>query len=210
IPRPRPDAKALARAAAVIGSSRRPLLVAGGGLHYSDATRALRRFAEQTGVPVAETQAGKGALPFDHPSALGAIGATGSAAANAVAREADVVIGVGTRWSDFTTASSSLFACPSVRFVSLNIDRRDALKQSALPLVADATVGPDVLVAAVRGWQADQEYRTSARPQAARGDAVVAAADRPAPPPPPAPSEGIWAVNGATQPRGAAVGAAAG
>ncbi|HEX9520229.1 MAG TPA: 3D-(3,5/4)-trihydroxycyclohexane-1,2-dione acylhydrolase (decyclizing) [Streptosporangiaceae bacterium] len=208
IPRPRPDAKALARAAAVIGSSRRPLLVAGGGVHYSDATRALWRFAEQTGVPVAETQAGKGALPFDHPSALGAIGATGSAAANAVAREADVVMGVGTRWSDFTTASSSLFACPSVRFVSLNIDRRDALKQSAVPLVADARVGLDELVAALSGWQADQEYRTSARQQAARWDAVVADAYHLGHRPLPAQSEVIGAVNEASRPQDVVVCAA--
>jgi 3D-(3,5/4)-trihydroxycyclohexane-1,2-dione acylhydrolase (decyclizing) len=208
IPRPRPDAKALARAAAVIGSSRRPLLVAGGGVHYSDATGALRRFAEQTGVPVAETQAGKGALRFDHPSALGAIGATGSASANAVAREADVVIGVGTRWSDFTTASSSLFACPGVRFVCLNVDRRDALKQSAVPLVADAGVGLDELAAALSGWQADQQYRTSVRQQAARWDEVVADAYHLGNRPLPAQSEVIGAVNEASRPQDVVVCAA--
>ena len=109
IPRPRPEPQALAEAAAAIRRSRRPLLVAGGGVHYSDATAALRDLAEQTGIPVAETQAGKGALPYDHPAALGAIGATGTTAANAIAREADLVIGAGTRWSDFTTASNSLF-----------------------------------------------------------------------------------------------------
>jgi 3D-(3,5/4)-trihydroxycyclohexane-1,2-dione acylhydrolase (decyclizing) len=208
IPRVRPDAQALAQAAAVIGASRRPLLVAGGGVHYSDAAGALRRFAEQTGVPVAETQAGKGSLRFDHPSALGAIGATGSAAANAVAREADVVIGVGTRWSDFTTASSSLFACPGVRFVCLNIDRRDALKQSAVPLVADARVGLDELAAVLSGWQADQEYRTSARQQAARWDAVVADAYHLGHHPLPAQSEVIGAVNEASRPQDVVVCAA--
>ena len=208
VPRARPDAKALARAAAVIRASRRPLLVAGGGAHYSDATGALRRFAEQTGVPVAETQAGKGALRFDHPSALGAIGATGSASANAVAREADVVIGVGTRWSDFTTASSSLFACPSVRFVCLNVDGRDAHKQSALPLVADARVGLDELAAALSGWQADQEYRTFVREQAARWDAVVAEAYHLGHGPLPAQSEVIGAVNEASGPQDVVVCAA--
>ena len=99
----------------------RPLVVAGGGVHYSEATEALRAFAEATGIPVADTQAGKGALLWDHPQAVGGVGSTGSPVANALAREADVVIGVGTRYSDFTTASRTAFQHPGVRFVNLNV-----------------------------------------------------------------------------------------
>src|SRR6266540_3355587 len=120
IRRPPPEPRALAAAAELIGSARRPLIVAGGGTIYAEATGELREFCEATGIPVAETQAGKGSLPYDHPSALGAIGATGTTAANAIARQADVVIGIGTRWSDFTTASRSLFA-EGARFVNLNV-----------------------------------------------------------------------------------------
>jgi 3D-(3,5/4)-trihydroxycyclohexane-1,2-dione acylhydrolase (decyclizing) len=99
----------LARAVEVIRSARRPLVVAGGGVIYSEATAELRAFAEATGVPVAETQAGKGSLPYDHPMALGALGSTGTTAANRISAEADLVIGVGTRYSDFTTASRTAF-----------------------------------------------------------------------------------------------------
>ena len=112
-----PAPAALARAAELIRAAERPLVVAGGGVIYSEATGALRAFADATGIPVGETQAGRGALPSAHPSALGAIGATGTPAANRLAREADLVIGVGTRWSDFTTASKSAFQDPGVRFV---------------------------------------------------------------------------------------------
>src|SRR5207244_9302621 len=100
------------RAVAAIRSAKRPLIVAGGGVIYACASDALRRFVEETGIPVAETQAGKGSLPYDHPSSLGAIGATGTSAANRVAKEAELVIGIGTRWSDFTTASKSAFQNP--------------------------------------------------------------------------------------------------
>src|SRR3954467_11402527 len=109
VARPVPEPAALDRAVALMRGAERPLIVAGGGVIYSGATDELRAFAEATGVPVGETQAGKGALPWDHPQAAGAIGATGTTAANALAREADVVIGIGTRYSDFTTASRSLF-----------------------------------------------------------------------------------------------------
>src|SRR5690606_19809554 len=126
IPRPAPEPAALARAAALIRSAERPLVVAGGGVHYSEATDALRRFAEATGIPVADTQAGKGALLWDHPQAVGGVGATGSPVANKLARDADVVIGVGTRYSDFTTASRTAFQHPDVRFVNLNVAAFDA------------------------------------------------------------------------------------
>ena len=107
--RPLPEPDVLAEAAALLRGASRPLIVSGGGTIYAEATDALREFAEATGIGVGESQAGKGSLPYDHPQALGAIGATGTTAANAAAREADVILGVGTRWSDFTTASRSLF-----------------------------------------------------------------------------------------------------
>ena len=105
VARPVPERTALARAVGAIRAAQRPLIVAGGGVIYAEATDALRAFAEATGIPVAETQAGKGSLPYDHAQAVGAVGATGTTAANALAREADLVIGIGTRYSDFTTAS---------------------------------------------------------------------------------------------------------
>jgi 3D-(3,5/4)-trihydroxycyclohexane-1,2-dione acylhydrolase (decyclizing) len=142
--RPVPEPDVLAEAAALLRTARRPLIVSGGGTIYGEATAALRTFAEATGIGVGETQAGKGSLPYDHPQALGAIGATGTTAANAAAREADVVLGVGTRWSDFTTASRSLFA-PDAAFINLNVAGVDAFKHAGLPLVADARLGLEAL-----------------------------------------------------------------
>src|SRR5438105_5465827 len=114
-----PDAAAVVRAAELLGAAKRPLIVAGGGVIYAGATDALRKWVDATGIPVAETQAGKGALPFDHPLALGGIGVTGTAAANHAAREADLVIGIGTRWTDFTTASKTAFQDRGVRFINV-------------------------------------------------------------------------------------------
>ena len=130
--------------------------------------RALRAFADATGIPVGETQAGRGALPSAHPAALGAIGATGTPAANRLAREADVVIGVGTRWSDFTTASKSAFQDPDVRFVNVNVAGLDAAKHSGLPLEADARLALDALRDALAGWRADADWQRRAR-RARRG-----------------------------------------
>src|ERR671916_2620790 len=161
--RPLPDIVAIKEAAALIREARRPLVIAGGGVIYSEATEALRRFVEATGIPVAETQAGKGSLPYDHPSSVGAIGATGTTAANALAREADVVLGVGTRWSDFTTASRSAFADPEVRFVNLNVATVDAFKHAGIPLVADARRGLEALGEALAGWTAEPTYANRAR-----------------------------------------------
>ena len=158
IRRPAPEPAVLAAAAELIRAARRPLIVAGGGVIYSRATEMLREFAEATGVPVAETQAGKGALRYDHPAAVGAIGATGTAAANAIAAEADVVIGIGTRWTDFTTASRSLFAADGVRFVNLNVAAPDAYKNAGVALVADARGGLTALIEALAGWHVDQQY----------------------------------------------------
>jgi 3D-(3,5/4)-trihydroxycyclohexane-1,2-dione acylhydrolase (decyclizing) len=200
IRRPYPEPEAVAHAADAIRSSRRPLIVAGGGVHYSDAAQALRSFAELTGIPVAETQAGKGAMPYDHPAALGAIGATGTVAANSVAAEADLVIGVGTRWSDFTTASNSLFASPGVRLVNMNVAAFDAHKQSALPLVADARVGLELLAQELGDWQVPAPYRESARQRAADWDALVERAYHLNHQPLPAQSEVIGALNETIRP----------
>ena len=162
VPRPAPDPAALARAADLLRSARRPLIVAGGGVIYSEATDALRSLVEATGIPVGETQAGKGSLPYDHPAALGAIGATGTTAANAIAGDADVVVGIGTRWSDFTTASRSLFAADGVRFVNVNVAGFDAAKLAGVALVADARAALEGLAAALEGWAVDDGYRAEA------------------------------------------------
>ncbi|NUR55053.1 MAG: 3D-(3,5/4)-trihydroxycyclohexane-1,2-dione acylhydrolase (decyclizing), partial [Acidobacteria bacterium] len=160
VPRNRPDTRAVAAAADAIRGSQRPFIVAGGGVLYSDATDALRRFVEATGIPVGETQAGKGSLPFDHPQAVGAVGVTGTSAANRLARSADVVLVVGSRLSDFTTASKSAFAAEDVRFIAINVTELDAMKHAALPLVGDARVSLDELQAALAGWRVSASYAT--------------------------------------------------
>jgi 3D-(3,5/4)-trihydroxycyclohexane-1,2-dione acylhydrolase (decyclizing) len=149
--RPLPEAEVLAEAAALLRDARNPLIVSGGGTIYAEATDALAAFAEATGIPVAETQAGKGSLLYDHPQSAGAIGATGTTDANAIAREADVVLGIGTRWSDFTTASRSIFANDDVRFINLNVAPIDSTKHAGLPLLADARVGLEALTGALEG-----------------------------------------------------------
>jgi 3D-(3,5/4)-trihydroxycyclohexane-1,2-dione acylhydrolase (decyclizing) len=168
VPRPVPEPAALARAVAALRTARRPLLVAGGGVIYSEASDALRRFAEATGIPVADTQAGKGALAWDHPCAVGGVGATGTPAANALAREADVVLGVGTRYSDFTTASRTVFADPGVRFVNLNVAGFDAGKHAGVPLVADARAGLEALTRELAGHLVSDAYGARVRELTAR------------------------------------------
>ena len=163
VPRARPDSAALRRAAELIRASRAPLIVAGGGVIFSDATAALRALVDQTGIPVGETQAGKGSLPYNHPSCLGALGTTGTPGANILAREADLVIGIGTTYDDFTTASKTAFQNPDVRFVNLNVSELDAVKHGALPLLADARATLEELAAALAGWQVDGAYRARAR-----------------------------------------------
>ncbi len=158
VPRPRPDADALARAVEAIRGSQRPLIVAGGGVIYSEATALLRTLCERTGIPVGETMAGKGSLPFDHPQTLGAIGVTGTSAANHVARDADLVIGMGTRYTDFTTASKTAFQHPSVRFININVAEFDAHKQSALAIVGDARATLEELAPRLAGYHAPEEY----------------------------------------------------
>jgi 3D-(3,5/4)-trihydroxycyclohexane-1,2-dione acylhydrolase (decyclizing) len=158
IARPRCDRTLLDAAADWIRNARQPLLIAGGGILYSEASQALAAFASQTGIPVVETQAGKGSLPYDHPQCLGAIGVTGTPGANILAREADLIIGVGTRYSDFTTASQSAFQNPSVRFLNINVCEFDAGKQSALPLVGDARVTLEELCSLLAGVRVQNSY----------------------------------------------------
>ncbi|UZI31168.1 3D-(3,5/4)-trihydroxycyclohexane-1,2-dione acylhydrolase (decyclizing) [Streptomyces sp. VB1] len=160
--RPAPDAHELETAVRAVRSARRPLIVVGGGVRHSAAEETLAAFTAATRIPVASTQAGKGALRHDHPADVGGIGHTGTATADELARTADLVIGIGTRFSDFTTASGTLFADPAVRFLHLNITGFDAHKLAALPLVADARAGLEALTAALagRGYRVDPAYET--------------------------------------------------
>ena len=173
VPRPLPDGPALQRAVEAIRAASRPLIVAGGGVIYSEATAALRALVDATGIPAAETQAGKGSLPFDHPGNLGALGATGTPGANRTARDADLIIGVGTRYSDFTTASRTAFQHPDVRFVNLNVAELDALKHAGIPLVGDARAGLEMLGEALRGWAVPPAYREAAARHAREWDREV-------------------------------------
>lgn len=157
--RPLPESEMLERAASLIREARRPMIVSGGGTIYSEATEALKRFTEQTGIPVGETQAGKGSMPYDHPLALGAVGVTGTLAANRAAKEADVVIGVGTRWVDFTTASKTAFQNPDVKFINVNVADFDAHKHAGLRLVGDARATLEALSEALGGYEVEEEYR---------------------------------------------------
>lgn len=158
IARPRADRELIKRAVEWIRMARRPIVVAGGGVIYSDACQALARLVEMTGIPVGETQAGKGSLPWDHPQNLEAIGVTGTPGANVLAREADLVIALGTRLSDFTTASKTAFQNPNVRFMSINVGEFDAYKHSALPLVADARTTLEELADELKGYQVPSDY----------------------------------------------------
>ncbi len=159
IPRPRGDAESVRRAAEWIRASRRPLIISGGGTIYSEATEELSRFAGATGIPVAETQAGKGSLGYDHPQSVGAMGVTGTPGANILAREADLVIGIGTRYSDFTTASKTAFQDPAVRFININVAEFDAAKHAALPVIADAREALRELGKAMEGYRVESAYR---------------------------------------------------
>ena len=158
VARPLPEKAALGRAVEIIRSAERPLVVAGGGVHYSGATAALAAFCEATGIPVGQSQAGKGTLLYDHPQCLGAIGSTGSTAANAIAKDADVVIGIGTRYSDFTTASRTAFQNPDVRFVNVNVAGIDAMKHSGASVVADARETLEALTGALDGYRVPESY----------------------------------------------------
>jgi 3D-(3,5/4)-trihydroxycyclohexane-1,2-dione acylhydrolase (decyclizing) len=199
---------ALARATELIRAARQPLIVAGGGVIYAEASAALLELVEATGIPVGETQAGRGALDSDHPLALGAVGATGTAAANRLARDADLVIGVGTRWTDFTTASQSAFRNPDVRFLNLNVAAFDAAKQSGLALVCDAREGLAAIHRTLAGHRIAPEWESRAREEsgawAEEVERLVHAGHEPLP----SQAEVIGAVNEAAGPAGVVVCAA--
>jgi 3D-(3,5/4)-trihydroxycyclohexane-1,2-dione acylhydrolase (decyclizing) len=209
IQRQPPAPEGLARAVELIREANRPLIVAGGGVVYSRACEALRAFVSATGIPVGETHAGRGALPSDHVGALGAIGATGTAAANRLAREADLVIGIGTRWSDFTTASKTAFQDDDVRFVNVNVCSFDAAKHAGLQLVGDARVTLDALGAALDGFTADPAWTARAESErAAWADEVARVVSLPAPDAPITQASVIGAVNDAAGETGVVVQAA--
>jgi len=204
IPRALPDAAAFSEAATAIRAARRPLIVAGGGVIYSEAGIALALFAERTGIPVCETQAGKGALPWNHAQNLGAVGVTGGSAANRLAAEADLVIGVGTRWTDFTTASRTGF--PKAEVISVNVAEPDAAKHGGLAVVGDARCVLDMLQSL--DYRVSDAYAGEAA-AAARGwhgevDRLISLGHEPRP----AQSEVIGAVNAAAGERGIVVCAA--
>ncbi|ATG50479.1 3D-(3,5/4)-trihydroxycyclohexane-1,2-dione acylhydrolase (decyclizing) [Brachybacterium vulturis] len=173
VARPVPEPAALERAAEVIRSARTPVLIAGGGAIYSEASAALEAFTDATSIPVLDTQAGKGALSADHPLCIGGVGATGNNAANDLAAEADVVIGVGTRYTDFTTASHTAFRNPDVRFVNLNITAFDAAKHSASMVVTDARAGLDALRETLTGHRAPAEHAERARALRAQWETLI-------------------------------------
>jgi 3D-(3,5/4)-trihydroxycyclohexane-1,2-dione acylhydrolase (decyclizing) len=208
VPRPRADLSALSRAVGAIRDAERPLIVAGGGVVYAQATDSLRNFAESTGIPVAETQAGKGVLPHDHPLSLGAVGATGTSAANSMAARADLVIGIGTRWSDFTTASHTAFADPGVRFASVNIAAFDAAKHAGIAVVADARSALDDLTAALAGWTVTPDHHSATAAAREQWQHRIAEAYHFRNAPLPSQIEVIAAVNDAAGPAGVVVCAA--
>ena len=206
--RPLPDEAALARAAESIRAAKRPLIVAGGGMIYSEATDALRAFVEATGIPVGETQAGKGSLPYDLPGDLGAIGATGTFAANRIAAAADLVIGIGTRWSDFTTASKTAFRGDGVRFVNVNVAEVDAAKHAGISLLGDARATLERLRELLAGHSVADAYRSEAAELSRAWDDEVTRLYGLGHQPLPAQSEVIGAVNDASAPHDVVVCAA--
>ncbi len=175
IRRPVPEPEAVAAAVRLLQRARRPLIITGGGAIYAEATADLRAFAERFGIPVAETQAGKGALPWNHPLNVGPVGANGGLAANRLAREADVVLAIGTRLGDFVTASKTAFQHPEVRFIGLNVAPLDAYKLRALPLIADARRGLEALTRALEatGYQTSPDYRQEIARLKAEWEATV-------------------------------------
>ena len=195
IPRPRPDGAALQRAAGLIRSAKKPMIIAGGGVHYSEAEGLLRELVQRTGIPVAETFAGKGSLPYDDPHNLGAAGATGTEGANAFSQSADLVIGIGTRYSDFTTASKTAFQNRDVKFININITEFDAHKHSGLALTGDARAVLEELIAALGDYKVDVSYSRKAAEYNRSWDEKVARAYAPEGQNLPSQSEVLGAVN---------------
>jgi 3D-(3,5/4)-trihydroxycyclohexane-1,2-dione acylhydrolase (decyclizing) len=208
--RPRPDLAELQAAAQLLKAAKRPLVVAGGGVLYSDAEAVLAKFCAAHGLPAGETQAGKSSLRADDPLNMGAIGVTGTEAANALAREADVVLAIGTRLQDFTTGSRSLFADPDRRIIGLNLQTFDAAKHGAQPLLCDARAGIEELGAALEGHRAPADW--TARAQTARNAWLYTASRYTAPGNAPLPSDAqvIGAVNRWSEPRDVVLCAAGG
>jgi 3D-(3,5/4)-trihydroxycyclohexane-1,2-dione acylhydrolase (decyclizing) len=168
-----PDPQEIADAAAVLGAAKKPLVVCGGGVLYSGAERELIDFCAKRGIPVGETQAGKSAIPVEHPLAMGAVGVTGTGAANDLAAEADVIVGVGTRFADFTTGSWALFRNPDRRFVGINVQPFDAGKHRALPVVGDARAALAALDSALGTWTAPHRWSETAAKSKARWEAIA-------------------------------------
>ncbi|GAA1749316.1 3D-(3,5/4)-trihydroxycyclohexane-1,2-dione acylhydrolase (decyclizing) [Kocuria aegyptia] len=196
IRRPAPEEEDVRAAVAAIRAAERPVVIAGGGVHYAFATEQLREFAEATGIPVAYTQAGVGVLDWDHPLCLGAVGSTGSTASNAVVAEADLVIGIGTRYEDFTTASRTAFQHPDVRFVNVNVAAFDAYKQgSSVPIVADARKTLVELTTALGGYRVGADLAETVEREKRRWDTTVDAAFGERHLPLPSQNEIIGAVN---------------
>ena len=208
IRRPPPESQLVERLAAKVRSATRPLIVAGGGVIYSEATASLAKLAAASGIPVAETQAGKGSLRFDHAQSVGSIGATGTTAANEIARSADLVIGVGTRWSDFTTASHSVFQNPDVEIVNINVTPFDTAKLSGLAVVADARSAIDELIGQLSEWHVSAEFESEYRGLAAKWNDDVEAAYHLNHGPLPAQSEVVGAVEESSRDVDVVVGAA--
>jgi 3D-(3,5/4)-trihydroxycyclohexane-1,2-dione acylhydrolase (decyclizing) len=208
--RPPPDADQLAAAAAALARAKAPLIVAGGGVRYALAEEALADFAARRLIPVAETQAGKGALAWDHPTACGALGVTGAASANALAAEADVVLAIGTRLADFTTASRSLFANPAAILIQLNAAAFDAGKHAALPLVADAAIGLAALDRTLGEYRAPAAWAEKAKRGAAEWKETVDRVTAPSNAALPSDAQVLGAVNRLTPDDGILVCAAGG
>jgi 3D-(3,5/4)-trihydroxycyclohexane-1,2-dione acylhydrolase (decyclizing) len=194
VPRPRPDRNRLAEAVRVLRSATRPLVISGGGVRYSGAEKALADFAEKRGIPLAETIAGKGAVTHYHPAHVGPIGIVGSTSANALAREADVVVAVGTRLMDFTTGSWSAFA-PNAKFVSINAARWDATKHCAIAVVGDALETVEELEAALSDWRADKSWTDKGAAEFTRWNALLDGFQKPTNDPMPTYAQVVGVVN---------------
>lgn len=193
--RPGPDEDELAEAVALIKASERPLVIAGGGVLYSGASDALAHLAQACGLAVAETQAGKGALAWDHSQAVGSIGVTGSSAANSLAADADLVLAVGTRLQDFTSASGTLFRNPAMRLIQVNTAPYDTIKHRAVPLVADARRALTALSDGLSGWQVPSAWQAYAKSSMAEWDEAVERATAPTNAPLPSDAQVLGAVN---------------
>jgi 3D-(3,5/4)-trihydroxycyclohexane-1,2-dione acylhydrolase (decyclizing) len=194
-----PDPREVEEAAALLKEAKKPFVVCGGGVLYSDAERELLEFCVKRGLPVAETQAGKSATPADHPLALGAVGVTGTGAANALAAQADAIVGVGTRFADFTTGSWALFKNPDRRFIGVNVQPFDAVKHRALPIVGDARAALAALDSALGAWKAPRAWTDGAGKAKAEWEATAARYTAPTNAPLPTDAEVLGAIMRASE-----------